>query len=227
MSSGVVVGPSGEDRSGALIERPVWEVGPDQIRIQVPTYIETGEPLRGTQTIECLVRADRRLSACIATTPPPSPEDGLEEYVFRSLGVANLAVRLVIAPTDADGAPTVGKRVRITRDYDADYRAYNGAHDILDKPQLVNLPSAEALTAHYPRRALIEGVTADTRLVCVVDEAGVKEGCEIFFQVIYGSETDPGFADAALRLYEKVEVSPATRNGAPERAVVLGSVMWR
>lgn len=95
----------------AVITKPIWLKRPVGLDL-APYYPKKAlsEGLSGGAVVECRVTSKGRMSGCkiVSETPPG--------YDFGE-AVTKLAYFFQIAPTDGDGAPTVGRPVRISLNY--------------------------------------------------------------------------------------------------------------
>ena len=187
-----------------VVSNLVWD--------QAPTYADVAAAypekarvagVAGRVTLRCALKADGRLTTCSTLTEEP-PRMGFS-------AAAKALLPRFQGPTQfSDGQSISGTLTQVPFVFAPDM--LDPGERVVGKASWAVLPSGDAMSAGYPRKALDAGVEqARVTMSCVAGAGGNLEGCAV-------SKEDPaglGFAEAALALSESFRIRPWTDDGLP------------
>ena len=187
-----------------VVSNIVWNQAPsyDDVAAAYPEKARASGA-SGRVILKCTMMSEGRLGGCSAISEEP-----------KGLGFAAAARSLIpkfAAPTQfSDGRPIKGSMTQVPFVFAPDM--LDPAKRLASKVQWAVLPSGDALSAGYPRKAIEAGVsTARVVMLCTAGEGGRLEDCSVTSEEPAGL----GFAEAGMALSKSFRIRPWTEEGVP------------
>ena len=187
-----------------VVSNLVWDQAPNYVDVAAayPAKARTAGAA-GRVTLRCTLKEDGRLTSCSTLTEEP-PRMGFG-------AAAKALLPKFKGPTQlSDGKSIAGTLTQVPFVFAPDM--LDPDKRVVGKASWAVLPSGDAMSAGYPRKALDAGVEqARVTMSCVTGAGGDLEGCAV-------TKEDPaglGFAEAALALSESFRIRPWTDDGLP------------
>lgn len=187
-----------------VVSNLVWNEAPSYAEVAA-AYPEKAKAASagGRATLKCTLAADGRLGSCSTIAEEP-----------KGMGFAAAARSLIpkfVGPTQfADGKPIKGAMTQVPFVFAPDM--LDPSKHVVGKVQWAALPSGDAISAGYPRKAIDAGVaTARVVILCTTGGGGKLEDCSVASEEPAGL----GFAEAGLALSQSFRVRPWTEEGLP------------
>ena len=186
-----------------------------------PVSVRTMSLSLSTLMWGALLLAAVSIGSRIAAVLPPVVEDPPIEVITMALPPLVKSEPVIRpTPTDPDEAAAVtpvAPPVEVTAR--SEPSAFTGPAiepapaPIVTRPHWLRVPSGGDLAKFYPARAIERGKTGEVSLACLVRVDGTL-ACRVAGETPAGW----GFGAAAMRISQRYQMEPATRDGAPVEA---------
>lgn len=202
--------PSSPGGTG-FVTQPIWlrlPNGEDMAR-----YRPEDARVSGRAVIECKVSARGLLEFCQV----------LEETSGEQYGKAavKIAARFRMGPTDRSGLATAGRKVRIPLTWTL--TAPTSSPNVVQSPHWIRRPSGNDMARHYPRAAMVKGLSGRATITCRILAKGRLTDCNVIDETPVGM----GFGAAAVRLAPYFQMTTTTADGqSVEGGTIRIPLVW-